>query len=96
MTQPITFAPLATGGQRPWLGGAHLLAQKGMRGGLILAAMLAFDAAPALAGSASDMALQRCVWACLANSSGNNDPRYEACVERRCVKNKGKQTRRRK
>ncbi|WP_370303357.1 hypothetical protein [Pseudooceanicola sp.] len=30
------------------------------------------------------MALQRCIWRCLADSSGATDPRYHQCVERLC------------
>ena len=40
---------------------------------------------PALAQSADPMKEQRCVWACLANSQGVDDPAYEACVEQMCV-----------
>ena len=38
----------------------------------------------AIAQSEDEMAVQRCVWACLANSNGANDPEYHACVERNC------------
>lgn len=57
-----------------------------MRHAPILAALLAYQATPALAGAQGEMQQQRCVWACLANSSGNEDPRYHSCVEKRCVK----------
>ncbi|TLP46954.1 hypothetical protein FDK21_08040 [Cohaesibacter sp. CAU 1516] len=30
------------------------------------------------------MALQRCIWSCLANSPGATSPKYHACVERNC------------
>ena len=30
------------------------------------------------------MELQRCIWRCLSDSSGNTDPRYHQCVERLC------------
>lgn len=47
-------------------------------------------ASPALSQSADEV--QRCVWSCLANSSGANSPEYNACVEKRCVgQSKGKQ-----
>ena len=49
-----------------------------------LFAVLVFWAAAA--GAQTDpMEAQRCVWACLANSSGANDPAYHACVEARCT-----------
>lgn len=63
---------------------------------LIVAALLTSRAAPGFAAPKSDMELQRCVWACLANSSGNIDPRYHACVERRCVESKPVSKRKRK
>jgi len=30
------------------------------------------------------MAVQRCVWSCLANSKGADDPAYERCVKQNC------------
>lgn len=30
------------------------------------------------------MELQRCIWRCLANSAGADDPAYHACVEAQC------------
>lgn len=30
------------------------------------------------------MAMQRCVWSCLANATGNTDPAYHQCVSRHC------------
>jgi len=53
-----------------------------MRRALILIGLVNF-AAPAVADD--EMALQRCVWMCLANSKGNSDPAYSACVEKYCA-----------
>lgn len=39
---------------------------------------------PAAAQDNDEMALQRCIWACLANSEGAGDPAYHACVDRQC------------
>lgn len=53
-------------------------------------ALMVFVAAAAGSVAASafaqdGMELQRCIWQCLANSSGNDDPAYHECVERMCV-----------
>ncbi|NVK61223.1 MAG: hypothetical protein HWE37_14270 [Rhodobacteraceae bacterium] len=37
-----------------------------------------------LAAQDDPMALQRCVWSCLANFGPNTNPAYHACVERVC------------
>ena len=37
--------------------------------------------------TADEMAMQRCIWGCLAGKS-NNDPAYHACVAKRCEKKK--------
>ena len=39
-----------------------------------------------ISASAADdpMAVQRCVWSCLANSKGADDPAYERCVKEYC------------
>ena len=52
---------------------------------MIKAVMIGAACSAAFAQSSSEMDLQRCVWACLANSKGNSDPAYHACVENRCV-----------
>jgi peptidoglycan hydrolase-like protein with peptidoglycan-binding domain len=53
---------------------------------LLLAAIVGIASTPVQAQSGDDeMALQRCVWMCLANSTGNADPAYDACVEKHCV-----------
>lgn len=31
-----------------------------------------------------EMALQRCIWQCLAQSKGNDDPAYHACAKKHC------------
>jgi hypothetical protein len=42
-------------------------------------------AAPAAAAEDAEMELQRCIWRCLANSKGNTDPAYHACVVKHCT-----------
>lgn len=42
-------------------------------------------ATPALAQDDDPMAMQRCIWRCLADSSGASDPRYHQCVEQWCT-----------
>ncbi|MCW8087200.1 hypothetical protein [Sabulicella glaciei] len=54
-----------------------------MRAGFFLAFLLCATALP-VAAQPDPMAEQRCVWSCLAQSRGANDPRYHACVERMC------------
>jgi len=57
-----------------------------MRRALILIGLVNFSALAAAPAVADDeMALQRCVWMCLANSKGNSDPAYSACVEKYCA-----------
>jgi hypothetical protein len=48
--------------------------------------LLAIVAGAAVAQTAAEdpMEVQRCVWSCLANSSGASDPAYSACVEAIC------------
>lgn len=55
---------------------------------LFVVAIALAQTAPALAQSGDEMELQRCVWACLARSSGNEDPAYHACVENVCLAKK--------
>ena len=50
----------------------------------ILAAVGAAGAPAALA-QPDPMEEQRCVWRCLANSRGNADPAYDACVRAQCL-----------
>jgi len=40
-----------------------------------------------ISGSAADdpMEVQRCVWRCLANAKGADDPAYERCVKKYCA-----------
>ena len=52
---------------------------------LFATAIAILDVAPAFAQTDEGMELQRCVWRCLARSSGNQDPAYDACVENVCV-----------
>lgn len=40
---------------------------------------------PAMAQGNDPMALQRCIWQCLANSPGNTSPQYHQCVNTYCV-----------
>ena len=49
----------------------------------ILAGLVAAGAPPAVA-QPDPMEQQRCVWRCLANSRGNTDPAYGACVRAQC------------
>ena len=42
-------------------------------------------AASVFAQTDDGMELQRCIWSCLARSSGNQDPAYHACVKSVCV-----------
>ncbi|WP_265516495.1 peptidoglycan-binding domain-containing protein [Nitratireductor luteus] len=51
----------------------------------LVAAIVVADTLPVGAQSDDGMKLQRCVWACLARSSGNEDPAYHTCVENVCV-----------
>lgn len=53
--------------------------------GVVLAAGLAAGAAAAEGVPEDAMAVQRCVWACLAESSGPESPEYGACVDQRCT-----------
>ena len=39
--------------------------------------------------SADEMALQRCVWACLSKFGPNTSPAYHSCVQRQCVAGSG-------
>lgn len=52
---------------------------------LLAAAIAIWCAGPVLAQRDDGMETQRCVWRCLANSSGNQDPAYQACVDRVCI-----------
>jgi len=54
------------------------------RGAIALALLAGLGAMPA-AAQPDPMEEQRCVWRCLAQSRGNTDPAYEACVRARCV-----------
>lgn len=56
-----------------------------MRLMVIVASLLVFSAGTTLAQSEREMQLQRCVWSCLSQSSGNTDPAYHACVAERCA-----------
>lgn len=51
---------------------------------MLAAAIGILDAAHSFAQADAAMDMQRCIWSCLANSSGNQDPRYHACVDRVC------------
>ncbi len=51
----------------------------------LLAVVIGLGSASAVAQSEEDMQLQRCIWGCLAQSSGNDDPAYHECVERICL-----------
>jgi Putative peptidoglycan binding domain len=48
-------------------------------------AVVALCMAPSASLSQDEMEQQRCVWRCLADSTGNTDPAYDACVARNCV-----------
>lgn len=50
----------------------------------ILVTGLMLGAIPVAAQQDDPMALQRCIWACLANSPGAASPEYNACVARQC------------
>ncbi|MCV0429452.1 MAG: peptidoglycan-binding protein [Roseibium sp.] len=52
---------------------------------LFLTLLIGSTFIPAHAQSTSEMDLQRCIWACLANSKGNDDPAYHTCVKEYCV-----------
>ncbi|WP_207537402.1 hypothetical protein [Sabulicella rubraurantiaca] len=54
-----------------------------MRAGFFFAFLLCATAMPA-AAQPDPMIEQRCVWSCLAQSNGADDPRYRACVEQMC------------
>jgi predicted cobalt transporter CbtA len=49
------------------------------------AVAVALCMAPSASLSQDEMEQQRCVWRCLADSTGNTDPAYDACVARDCV-----------
>lgn len=51
---------------------------------LLATAIAILDVAPVFAQTDGKMEVQRCVWSCLARSSGNQDPAYHACVEKVC------------
>lgn len=51
---------------------------------LFVVALVASTAAQAQE-EAAGMVLQRCVWSCLANSKGADDPAYQACVDAICM-----------
>ncbi len=55
-----------------------------MRGPAIFLAM-ALIAQPGIAQPDEDMELQRCIFACLAQSTGNDDPAYHRCVSTVCL-----------
>lgn len=52
----------------------------------IIVLVLAILGAVSVPAHAEDdpMEAQRCIWRCLANSRGADDPAYQACVDRRC------------
>ena len=52
---------------------------------LIIAALI-FLASPTMSAFAEDDAMeaQRCIWRCLANSKGADDPAYNACIKSDC------------
>ncbi|MGI1663300.1 hypothetical protein ACRDNQ_13750 [Palleronia sp. KMU-117] len=58
---------------------------------LLLAALVAGTSAQAQEED-PEMVLQRCVWSCLANSKGADDPAYRACVDAVCVPAAGEQS----
>ncbi|MEM7319860.1 MAG: hypothetical protein AAF408_12655, partial [Pseudomonadota bacterium] len=47
-------------------------------------AVALFSAPTALAQNQDPMALQRCIWACLADFPGSDNPLYHQCVQQRC------------
>ncbi len=49
----------------------------------LAATIVALCSAPSPSRS-DEMEQQRCVWSCLANSNGNTDPAYQACVDQFC------------
>lgn len=55
-----------------------------MRRGLAAFAGLVLGTAPLMAQQDDPMAMQRCIWACLANSPGAASAEYNACVDRQC------------
>ncbi len=52
---------------------------------LVVTSAAALLLSPLAALSQDEMEQQRCVWRCLADSKGNTDPAYGACVERYCT-----------
>ncbi|MFV0513067.1 MAG: hypothetical protein ACK5MY_05470 [Jhaorihella sp.] len=54
-----------------------------MRRSVLISALLAM-ALPAMAQDEDPMAMQRCVWSCLANSPGASSLQYQQCVMRFC------------
>lgn len=48
------------------------------------ALLLLFLAATPSVAQEDPMEMQRCIWSCLADANGPNDPAYGACVSRRC------------
>jgi hypothetical protein len=57
---------------------------------LIVSVLFVFYTAPASAIEDEAMEAQRCVWRCLANSSGADDPAYGDCVDKHCSEPKKK------
>ena len=51
----------------------------------ILTATIGLALTPVHAQSSDPMDVQRCIWGCLANSKGNNDPAYHSCVKEFCA-----------
>jgi hypothetical protein len=56
-----------------------------MRRELLLAVALVAATTAQAQEEDPEMVLQRCVWSCLANSKGADDPAYQACVDAICV-----------
>lgn len=54
-----------------------------MRATMVISALLGV-AVPAWAEGDDPMAMQRCVWSCLANSPGASSPQYHQCVMNFC------------
>lgn len=50
----------------------------------VILVLLAGAVPAVLAGEEDPMAVQRCVWSCLANSPGASSPEYQQCVQRHC------------
>jgi hypothetical protein len=61
-----------------------------MRYVLVVSILLAYYTAPASAKEDEAMEVQRCVWSCLANSAGADDPAYGNCVDKHCNEPKKK------